>query len=880
MRCLYCGKELALFKRLRGGEFCSDAHRQHYQEEYTQLALNRLLQANSSGEPEPAKAQNAKASDIKVDTKGPDTRTPDTRPSDIRPMETPALKRRERLTREEAPTPAVARESFTNAQPQTFAPPAHVVNVASAENLQQTAVLDPEPNAAAAPAPEERPPAELAGLFLEVPVPALAEIPALAKAETGLLPSVAPSLPRLQEFRLDPNGVVLSEAGPIPQRHSAPTDSSAAPRERGLEVREFVRSLPSVEIRLAPASEVGFANSQQDDSQETDSQQMMEVEVDPHPPQESPELWQESPREFPVPEAVFVESARLDFETTGWGDAKEGAPSVGKVPRAEAPRVEAPKVEIPKPGFPAIRVSTATDPARPMPVSTGPVFTNPVFTNLVSPSARVSLDPIRLAGLTASVNERAAAGDEPQERPQPVSSLAPAPAPGLIPDAVTKPLPLTLHGLAPARGKATQVFSSALAWKSEIQAPRQSALPLRPVMVLGPTPQVEAEAKISAEKQVRPASVPNVKPRKSEVRVLSPQTREEGKKGEAKPEFKLEIKRVPAQPKAEAPKPEPMQLVKPSGAPVPSPAMAAKEPLEPARPAAKESKLAPVAQSKPGLEAGTGPASSVVPSASSPAASLKEAKLKPKAPEPVEGFTPSAPSLPEPDLLGLPKLSLEAEGSFWSKLPALARIGVAAGMLAAIAGGIFLTSRGSSATRSAARGSEEPPMVEAGPPIGSDAGWAADWFTDGPGVRQARHVDVLKGSLMLRDYRMEFEGQIEQQAIGWVFRANNKANFYVEKVAIVTPGLEPTVALIRFAVIGGKEQPRVQVPLPIKVHLDTLYKIRTDVVGQRFSTWVQDQKVDEWTDSRIEAGGAGLYYDSGDSAKLKGTVTLTPLKAR
>src|SRR5580658_714007 len=46
MRCLYCGKELALLKRWTGGgEFCSDAHRQQYQDEYNQLALNRLLQA-------------------------------------------------------------------------------------------------------------------------------------------------------------------------------------------------------------------------------------------------------------------------------------------------------------------------------------------------------------------------------------------------------------------------------------------------------------------------------------------------------------------------------------------------------------------------------------------------------------------------------------------------------------------------------------------------------------------------------------------------------------------------------------------------------------------------------------------------------------------
>src|ERR1700732_2200335 len=48
MRCLYCGKQLALLKRLTGGgEFCSDAHKHSYQEEYNRLALSRLLQAQS-----------------------------------------------------------------------------------------------------------------------------------------------------------------------------------------------------------------------------------------------------------------------------------------------------------------------------------------------------------------------------------------------------------------------------------------------------------------------------------------------------------------------------------------------------------------------------------------------------------------------------------------------------------------------------------------------------------------------------------------------------------------------------------------------------------------------------------------------------------------
>src|SRR5580658_131262 len=55
MRCRYCGKELALLKRLTGGgEFCSDSHKQSYQDEYNRLALSRLLQAQKISQAESA----------------------------------------------------------------------------------------------------------------------------------------------------------------------------------------------------------------------------------------------------------------------------------------------------------------------------------------------------------------------------------------------------------------------------------------------------------------------------------------------------------------------------------------------------------------------------------------------------------------------------------------------------------------------------------------------------------------------------------------------------------------------------------------------------------------------------------------------------------
>src|ERR1700749_1653918 len=73
MRCLYCGKELALFKRLTGGgEFCSDAHRQKYQEEYNQLALSRLLQTSPA--PDTQKNPLAKSRDGRVETESGNNR--------------------------------------------------------------------------------------------------------------------------------------------------------------------------------------------------------------------------------------------------------------------------------------------------------------------------------------------------------------------------------------------------------------------------------------------------------------------------------------------------------------------------------------------------------------------------------------------------------------------------------------------------------------------------------------------------------------------------------------------------------------------------------------------------------------------------------------
>ena len=122
----------------------------------------------------------------------------------------------------------------------------------------------------------------------------------------------------------------------------------------------------------------------------------------------------------------------------------------------------------------------------------------------------------------------------------------------------------------------------------------------------------------------------------------------------------------------------------------------------------------------------------------------------------------------------------------------------------------------------------------------------------------------------MTDYRLEFRGIIELKAMGWIFRASNPKNYYVMKLETIKPGANPIVALIKYAVIDGKESTRTQVILPFeRLALDTTYSVRLDVKGDKFTTYVQDKLVDYWADDRIKTGGTGFYNDKGERAQVK-----------
>lgn len=863
MRCLYCGKEVALFKRLRGGEFCSDAHRQKYQEEYTELALHRLALANASknGESEP---------DLKA---AAEAKLKDGRAAEL---ESPALKRRESVDREE---PAVTKP-FTPAQSpvvtasleehqheeeavQSYdeAPVSELISahVPLAEAIVEETVLE-EP-VVEEPVVEEPPSPPVHGFIMATVIaPSDMDRSALPEGVPNLVNAPAISIPRLPGLQV--LSADLDHGGAIDLPRFAATDAPVQPIERELEVRMFVRGAPQVEVPVQSAVESGF----------DPVDRALDVEFDSSPPGQAPQLWSAPGADFPAPDGQLVllgDLARLDFELTAWGEeagetAESEAETTDAAPepqQAEPPQAEPVHAEPPlgpaRMDSAPLTISPAPAPmpaSIPVPVRFDPVHINPVLMEKIAGTPQVesaSTEPQveePAPEISAEVPEvevsEAFEESSPVETPQAQTAQAePASEPQVpVPVAVTKPMPVTLHGVAPTRGKPLQVFTSAVTRAGALQVPREAGLPLRPLMVLGPAP------KPSSEKQPeKPAGKPEAESASSKTPLKS-----------VAPPRKSDVRVMPMPVKEQTPKSEPASRPEPlRQSPIPK-TEPVKEPAAPLKEVAALKETAPP-EPKPAKAPVEIRAATPAREASAPAAKK------------------SVETQADEDLLGLPKLSIEQE-SAWSRLSKTTKLIVIAAVLALVIGGIVLTSRGSGSSKAAGAAADGPVLVEE-PALANDAGWTQDWFADRGGSGQNRHVDVLRGSLALRDFRLLFEGQIEQGALGWVFRANNKS-FYVEKIQVVTPGLNPVVALVRFAVINGREQPRTQTPLDIQAHLDTMYKIRMDVVGDHFITWVQDNKVDEWTDGQLEAGGVGLYYENGDSAKLRDTLHVIPLQKK
>ena len=147
-------------------------------------------------------------------------------------------------------------------------------------------------------------------------------------------------------------------------------------------------------------------------------------------------------------------------------------------------------------------------------------------------------------------------------------------------------------------------------------------------------------------------------------------------------------------------------------------------------------------------------------------------------------------------------------------------------------------------------------------------GRPGEWSRDPAGFVRVGSLALLRPSVALADYRLEFLAQVGQRSFGWVFRASDFQNYYATKIVVTKAEPLLSLTLERYQVIDGKEGPHVRAPLRLRRRDNSAYKVALNVKGNDFTTFIDGQVVDFWSDHQLKAGGVGFFSDNDDQGSL------------
>jgi len=844
MRCLYCGKELALLKRwTRGGQFCSEAHKKSYQEEYNRIGLSRLLQAQSKPKASQQEAAPASGGGSKAPSR-PDHAAPVA--VEEEPVEVPAENHREEIAAEtaqetvEAPADAVAEAAAREVSDEIAEDPAEEPaetawepdNMAGFinESAPQPVALEFSPYSAswqAAELPPASPQWQSQGVLHQ-------HLPEAAVLELKFRPNLAESEYSAPEVKLSPNefepGKPFPPAlGPVLASNQLPSAGvrklDMMPRtvewsalESTGQILSFLREAPQQEWTLLqlrctdialPGADapVFFEGESADDAlwgaskdsagiPEPEDAESEQIEALIEPDAETSEMVTETP-------AATEGLAQLsDAVTEDQGGSRESAPEEEVEPQAVVEEPVAVEEPVHEP------LALEEQPAEEEPAAAEPV-----------------------AG--------------PPQEPRALRT----PTPRSADQAVDIPLKI----FTPA--KPSPVEGAGALIKLPVFLPGHTGLPLRPKM--GLVPASGAGSKKSAQRPV-------VQPPESKAAESKPEAKQETAKQEPKASA---VEKAPETPKAEVPKTAAVPNAKPWGKPtappspkdgkgrpvaakvqpsvkITPPAAKPREEEKSKAPAAEKTTVEKLAVEKPPVE------KVGAEKAAEPKAKAARAAAEPE----------SAPIEIEAPHFG----AQDRNTSFLSTLKGKLAIGGVAAVLCLSGYFVFGGKSPAPAPNPAAAADKAGPSIMVG-----GGGWVEGWSGDPNGAHFGRQITIYRPSLKLSDYRMEFKGEIEHKSLGWVFRATDPQNYYAMKLAITTPGLEPKISLVKSVVSEGKETQAGKTALNLSVRLDTQYSVRVDVRGSKFTTYVQGQQVDTWNDDQLKVGGAGFLNEREERGRIK-----------
>jgi hypothetical protein len=791
MRCLYCGKELALLKRLTGGEFCSETHKQRYQDEYNRIAVDRLLQAQPKA----------------------------------------ALPKKTAQAQEDKPSKraTVIAEALEETVP---------VKAALEEEKMQVAEERVQVVAAAEPIVEEiEAPTEVAGPLPGEPPAAATLIESPLHAEPWQEVVGTPAAPALllegrAEFAL-PAGDVL----PLPFRPDYSANEHPA-REANVTPNEFVhaKATPPELAALVASNKLPFAGP-------------LEVKFVPKTIEYSAMIL-DGISDFHA-EVDFRDSELLDGYLTEIafpsedGDVQLISPAGGG--EGLEPAVEDSAVEPESPRAALEALARMHQEATAAPVEAEPP--RPVV------EARVVVEAPEEPVADAPVEAVAQQSEETPKVEPAVKESKPSKIAGLIEILVktfAPPKP------TPVDGAKSQIHTSAL-------LPRLTGMPLRPKIGLA-SPQ-SSQSLTAAQKK---SAVVETKPKATSA---GGSRTEETAKTESKTD-KPVAAAAPIAPAVPASKP---------ATPTPvTPAKAAPAPVAPTKVWQPPSKPQPVPVIKTTLvEVNSASTAPVAKQTGKPAEVASKTKTPDNIQKQTEGKKQKQPEDKKP--VESPAVEVKAEVSkaqdieaptFGSGQPGSSFLGALKGKLAIAAvvvvmatGAYFMWGGKSNAPVSkstAASADKAGPSIMVG-----GGGWVEGWAGDPSGGHFGRQITIYRPSLKLSDYRIDFQGQIDTKSMGWVFRASDPQNYYAMKLTMVAAGLSPKIALFKYLVQNGHQTQVGRVPVDLAVRLDTLYNVRVDVQGTRFTTYVQGQQVDTWNDDELKSGGVGFLNEREERGRVK-----------
>ncbi|HLN02380.1 MAG TPA: hypothetical protein VK335_24045 [Bryobacteraceae bacterium] len=148
-------------------------------------------------------------------------------------------------------------------------------------------------------------------------------------------------------------------------------------------------------------------------------------------------------------------------------------------------------------------------------------------------------------------------------------------------------------------------------------------------------------------------------------------------------------------------------------------------------------------------------------------------------------------------------------------------------------------------------------------------GWADSWTYDATGFARPGRLALLAGSAPLSDYRLEFLAEIDKKAVAWVFRAADTRNYYACKLLESKRGTGAVFSIVRYAMVGGHEHLRIQLPLPLTATAKSMFRVRQEIRGDQFTTYLDGRIIDTWSDASLPTGGFGFFADPGETAYIR-----------